>query len=561
MDSFTLRAGIAVFGFVLTLIWNAPNVINVDNMWWPTKKKINYGLDIQGGLHLVMGVDVAGVVTESTKRLIPALMSDFATESFGVSTTVKVVNGEAGEIEITTTEAQKSKLVEFMDNRYANTMQMISEGEGKLVYRYLEAYLMDYKSKVLAQAIETIRNRIDEFGVAEPSVASQGSDRILIQLPGMADAERAKGLINTAAKLEFMLVETPESLDLQSLVAEAEKAGGYDLQKMKYSEYIARLNADIKSKIPDNTVVYFEKSANASSMDIGRIPFLLRTDTGLGGEFLDDARVGFDQFGKPNVNLRFNSAGAERFRKLTGQNVGRPMAIVLDRIVKTAPRINGEIPSGSAEITLGGRNTEESMNEAKMISTSLRAGALPATLEQLEERRVGPTLGADSIKKAYFASWVGALAVVLFMILRYKAMGVVAVTSLALNILTMFGLLTSLGATLTLPGIAGIALTVGFAVDANVLIVERMREELRKGSSFLLAVKEGYSRAMSAILDANITTAATAIVLLFFGTGPVKGFAVTLLVGIATTLFANVFVSHVLVDFLTGKLGIKKLSV
>jgi preprotein translocase subunit SecD len=238
------------------------------------------------------------------------------------------------------------------------------------------------------------------------------------------------------------------------------------------------------------------------------------------------------------------------------------MAVVLDKVVKTAPVIQTQIGDGHAVITLGGgRDREKSMEEAKMISTSLRAGALPASLEQLEERRVGPSLGADAIKKAQFASYLGAILILVFMLLRYKAMGLVSNVSLGVNILAVFALLTSFGATLTLPGIAGIALTVGFAVDANVLINERMREELSHGANFVAAVREGYARAMSAILDANITTAATATVLLYFGTGPVKGFAVTLLIGIATTLFANVFVSKVIVDTLIYKMGIKKISV
>jgi preprotein translocase subunit SecD len=309
-------------------------------------------------------------------------------------------------------------------------------------------------------------------------------------------------------------------------------------------------------------MLLFEKSENATTMEAGRIPYLVGTDTGLGGDSLDDAFVSFNEYGAPEVSIRFNAAGSQKFKDLTAANIGKRMAVVLDKVVKTAPVIQTQIGDGRAVITLGGaRDREKSMDEAKMISTSLRAGALPATLEQLEERRVGPSLGADAIKKAQFASYLGAFLIVLFMLLRYKTMGLVSNLSLGVNILSVFALLTSFGATLTLPGIAGIALTVGFAVDANVLINERMREELRNGSSFVMAVKEGYARAMSAILDANITTAATAFVLLYFGTGPVRGFAVTLLIGIATTLFANVFVSKVMIDTLIHKFGVKKLSV
>ena len=246
---------------------------------------------------------------------------------------------------------------------------------------------------------------------------------------------------------------------------------------------------------------------------------------------------------------------------LTGNHVNERMAIVLDKIIKSAPNIKGRIAGGSASITLGRGDSTRKMDEAKMISTSLRAGALPASLEQLEERRVGPSLGADSINKAKMASYLGALLIVIFMLIYYRQMGVITTVVLGINILCMFALLTSLGATLTLPGIAGIALTVGFAVDANVLINERIREELAKGGSFRLAINDGYRHAMSAILDANFTTAMTALVLLYFGTGPVRGFAVTLLIGILTTLFANVFVSKVIVDTLITRFRVQKLSV
>jgi preprotein translocase subunit SecD len=237
------------------------------------------------------------------------------------------------------------------------------------------------------------------------------------------------------------------------------------------------------------------------------------------------------------------------------------MAIVLDRVVKSAPSLRERIGGGSAVITLGGRNRDEMMNEAKMISTSLRAGALPATLEQLEERRVGPTLGADSVERAKLGSYVGAALVVLFILFNYKGMGVVSTMGMLINVIMIFALLTTFGATLTLPGIAGIALTVGVAVDANVLINERIREELRRGASWKLAIDEGYSKAMSAILDSNITTAALAVVLLYFGTGPIRGFAVTLLMGILTTMFANVFICKWITDTLVHRFGVQKISV
>jgi len=560
MENLRMRSIVALFFMAICLVWVAPNVLNTDKVWWPSQKRLNYGLDIQGGLHLVMGVDVAGVVREGTTRLITGLTAELTRDG---STVQSIAPGATeGQIEIALGAANHDKVNKLVEERYSTVLQKMNDADGKLTYRYFDAYLHDYKSKVIQQAIETIRNRVDEFGVAEPSISQQGEDRILVQLPGMADAEKAKQLINTTAKLDFMLVEERPPAELQALVEAAEKAGNYNLGTLKYSEYITRLNKDLQGKIPAKTQILFEKNENAATLEVGKMPFLLHGDTNLGGDSISDAFVHFDQYGAPEVSLRFSASGATLFKNLTGQNKGHRMAVVLDRVVKTAPVIQNEIPNGEAVITLGGgRDRDKKMEEAKMVSTSLRAGALPAALEQLEERRVGPTLGADSIHKAQMASYIGALLIVLFMLARYRGMGVISNITLGLNVVAVLALLTSLGATLTLPGIAGIALTVGFAVDANVLINERMREELRHGASFSLAVKEGYAKAMSAIMDANITTACTACVLYYFGTGPVRGFAVSLLIGIITTLFANVFVSKVLVDTLVHKFGMKKLSV
>ncbi len=563
MNMLRLRTVVAVLGVLWAVAYMLPNVVNFENTWWFTKQKINYGLDIQGGLQLVMGVDVDGVVGESTNRLVAAIKAETKAEQIPVKD-VKSENPAQGEVDFVLEGADaKAKVEKFLSEKYPTTLQVISSTDSVVKARYFDAYMNDYKNRVIQQSIETIRNRIDEFGVAEPSISQQGANRILIQLPGMADAEKAKQLVNTTAKLDFMIVsheKTPQ--ELQAMVAAAEKAGNYSMETLKYSEYISKLNADIKGQLPEKTVLYFEKSENATKMELGAIPYLLRTDTDLGGNALDDAFVGYDQYGAPQVSLKFNASGATKFADLTGNNTGKQMAIVLDKVVKSAPNIKDRIPNGQAVVTLGGgRDRNGQMDEAKMISTALRAGALPAALEQLEERRVGPSLGSDALDKARMGSFIGAALVILFMFAYYKGMGIVANIAVILNILCLFALLSSLGATLTLPGIAAIALTVGFAVDANVLINERIKEELALGHSLKVAVKEGYSLAMSAILDANITTAATAVILLYFGTGPVRGFAVNLLLGVVTTMFANVFVSKVIVDNLVEKVGIKKLSI
>ena len=562
MESLRSRTWITVIAIAAAIAFVLPNFMDTTKMkWWPSGK-LNYGLDIQGGLHLVMGVDVDGVVATSVARQTQALKSEFAKESLQVKD-FTLTRAKEGQFTIVSNNSEDAKKIEaLLQKNHSTSLQVLSVNDSSVDVKYLEAYLLDQKQNVIRQAIETIRNRIDEFGVAEPSITQQGSDRILVQLPGMADAERAKQLINTTAKLDFMLLSYEKSHEeLQKMIADVEKAGNYNMTTLKYTEYVNRINLDLQSQLPPKTIIYFQKLESAKSMDVGATPYLLRTDTDLSGDLLDNAAVSFGQFGEPEVSLRFSPIGANKFSDLTGENINKQMAIVLDKVVKTAPNIQAKIPNGEARITLGRANAQDQMEEAKLIATALRAGALPASLEQLEERRVGPSLGRDALDKAKTASFVGSILIIIFMIVYYKTMGLISTVTMIINILFMFAMLGSLGATLTLPGIAGMALSVGFSMDANVLINERMREELAKGTSLRSAIKEGYDKAMSAIIDSNITVSATALVLLYFGTGPVRGFAVTLLAGILATLFSNVFVSKVIVDNLVYRFGIKKFSV
>ena len=563
MDNIRLRTWTAALAMVLAAVFIAPNFVDTSRFaWWPAKK-LNFGLDIQGGLHLVMGVDIDGVVHTTVIRQSKALESEFEKEGVTVKG-FNTANAKTGQFDVLLNSAdQGAKIEALIAKNHAGSLQVIATTAEKIELKYFDAYMLEQKQNTIRQAIETIRNRIDEFGVAEPSITQQGDNRILVQLPGMADAEKAKQLINATARLDFMLVSFAKSPEeLRQMIVEAEKAGGYTLATLKYNEYVAKLNEDLKSKLPPSTTIYFEKQQNVKSLEVGAQPYLLETTTDLTGDSLDTAAVSFDQYGNPEVSLKFNPAGAVKFADLTEKNVNRQMAVVLDKVVKTAPNINGKIPNGQAVITLGrSGNAQTMLDEAKFIATSLRAGSLPATLEQLEERRVGPSLGKDALEKARFAAIIGSVIIMLFMMIYYKGMGVITAFVLFLNIIAVFAILGSLGATLTLPGIAGMALTVGFAVDSNVLINERIKEELEGGASITTAIQEGYKQAMSAIIDSNITTSATALVLLYFGTGPVKGFAVTLLVGIVTTLFSNVFVSKVIVDNLVHRFGLKKISI
>ena len=414
------------------------------------------------------------------------------------------------------------------------------------------------RERTISQSIEVIRNRIDEFGVTEPSITSQGNNRIVIELPGVKEVERAKELIGRTAKLEFKMADdkTMSPGALAGTIADIEKTHNLTYKEggtQKFSDYVHSVNEFAKGKIPADDEVAFERSkAVPGQSEAARIPYLLHSKTEVTGDDLQDATVQIDQENRrPNVGFTFNPRGASAFDKLTAENIGHRLAIVLDNIVQSAPVIQSRIGGGRGQITLGrGRGDgDEIMKEAKDLTVVLRAGALPAQLDFLEQRVVGPSLGADSIHKGAMASLIGSLVVFLFVMFYYRVSGVIAVISLILNVLFVLASLVGLEATLTLPGIAGIALTVGIAVDSNVVIYERIREELRAGNRLHGAVEAGFQKAFRTILDANVTNALAAIVLLMYGTGPIKGFAVSLLIGIVTTLFTAVFVCKVIFDF------------
>jgi len=376
------------------------------------------------------------------------------------------------------------------------------------------------------QAVETITNRIDQFGVAEPDIRPQGRDRILIQLPGIKDPKRAIDIIGKTALLEFKLVDEDNSLE------EA-----------------------LKGTIPPGDEILYQIKGEPGSQK--KTPFLLKKRAVLTGEYLTDARVRIDsEYSEPYVSISFDSRGARLFEQITGANIKKRLAIVLDSVVNSAPVIQDRISGGRAQIT--GRFT---MEEARDLAIVLRAGALPAPVKIIEERTVGPSLGKDSIDKGLKSMIAGGLIVILFMVFYYRFAGILADVALFLNIIFIAAGLAFFGATLTLPGIAGIILIIGMAIDANVLIFERIREELRLGKTPRAAVDGGYSKALVTILDANITTLIAALVLFQFGTGPVKGFAVTLSMGIIASLFTALFVTRVIFDYLIIERGMKKISI
>ncbi len=541
--------------FLFAVITILPNFVKLDEESWIfSTQKINYGLDIQGGLHMVMGVDIEDVIETQAQRLGSTLQEELKDVEVNVSEYNVTKEGSQIWLNLIFGSVNDIKgASDFLEKEYGTTLQIINTVGNKLTVRYLNTYLKQLREDTLNQAIETIRNRIDEFGVSEPSITAQGGERILIQLPGLKEAEKAKALINKTAQLQFMMVSS-EEIDVSNWIREAEEAGGYNAGSLKYSEYVKRINNDLKDKLPKETTLRFGKAENVEDIQLAKVPYLLETSTNLGGESLKDAFVSMGEFNEPVVTVYFNPQGGKKFADLTAENVGRSMAIVLDDVVYSAPRINERIPGGQATITMGGgRDYEAIMEESRMISMALRAGALPAKLEQLEERTVGPSLGADSIEKGKQAGIVGAILVLAFMLFWYKSFGLIANLALLFNVGLVLAILTSLEATLTLPGIAGIALTIGMAVDANVIVFERIKEELRRGTSLAGSIREGYAKAFSAIFDANLTTAATSIILMYYGTGPVRGFAVTLLIGIITSMFTALFVTHTVLDLIVGK--------
>ncbi|MDZ4678738.1 MAG: protein translocase subunit SecD [Oligoflexia bacterium] len=563
MRGITGRVVVITLVLLLAIMFFVPNIANIS--WWPTKDKIKYGLDIQGGLYLVMGVDVPAVLRESTDRLADTILSVAKEKNVPIESAArKKDNPDNLDIEVRLPAGSSDKPIrDLLTTQYGPNL-LVNGDAPVLSIRYSDIYITELRKRTIDQSIETIRNRIDEFGVSEPSITAQGDNRILVQLPGIQDATRAKELINRTARLEFRMVQDGMSAQqLTALVADAEKAGSYDIKSVKYSEYIKKLNESVKGKIPPGTIILFGKNENATNLETGKVPYLLKDEVPLAGNSLKDAYVAINQeYNEPYVSLNFNADGAAKFAQLTGENINKNLAIVLDNVVYSAPNIRQKISGGSAQITLGGgKNYQSQMDDAKGISMALRAGALPASLEQLEERTVGPTLGLDSINRGKRASYIGAILVILFMLIYYRGAGIIADVALCINVFLILAVLTALNATLTLPGIAAIALTIGIAVDANVIIFERIREELRNGASYKTAIDLGYDKAFWAIFDSNLCSAMTSMILMHYGTGPVRGFAVTLVIGIFTSMFSAVFVTRTLIDILVDKVGLKKLSV
>jgi preprotein translocase subunit SecD len=495
---------------------------------WP-HKKINLGLDLQGGMHLALEVDTEKALEGTVERISQELREAVKKERIR---DVKVDRADHSKISVQVegqdqmTAFQSLLDKDFRDLRIESTKQ---DGDSRVMILDLPPQEAEQVAKsAVSQALETIRNRIDQFGVSEPDIRQQGDNRILIQLPGIRDTERAKALIGKTALLEFKLVDESGDLD-----------------------------AALKGDVPPGDEILYKVDENPQTRRTVRTPYLLKKRTLLTGAYLTDARVQIDsQYNEPYVSITFDKKGAEIFERVTGENVRKRLAIVLDDKVASAPVIQEKISGGQARIT--GRFT---MDEAKDLAIVLRAGALPAPVNVLEERTVGPSLGADSIRQGLISMLLGGILVVLFMAVYYKFSGLIADFALILDIVLIAGGLAGFQATLTLPGMAGIILTIGMAVDANVLIFERIREELNLGRTPRAAVQAGFERATLTILDANVTTLIAAMVLFQFGTGAVKGFAVTLSLGVVASMFTAIIVSRIIFDYYLTRRNVKTLSI
>src|SRR3989449_595984 len=502
----------------------------VASLWslYPPKKSINLGLDLQGGIHLVLGVDTSKAVQNQTERAAEDFKAALERKGIGVKRVARD-SDRSFVVELASPASWNDALTvasQFQTFERRNSDQTT----GTFTLAMADREVIQQRDLATRGAVEKIRNRVDKFGVAEATITRQGNDRILIQLPGVQDPDRAKALIGQTGLLEFKL------LDERTPVEEA-----------------------LAGKVPETSEVLYQRRVDRETKAEQKIPFVVFKRTLLTGNELTDASVQADPNSPGNwqVAITFSASGAQRFGEITEQSVGRHLAIILDGTVYSAPRINERIPGGRAVIT--GQFT---VDQARDLAIVLREGALPAAVSILEERTVGPSLGADSIRQGVIAIAASSVAVFVFMLVYYRLSGFIADIALALNLLILLACMAAFGATLTLPGIAGIALTIGMAVDTNILIFERIREELRVGKTPRSAIDAGFTRAFRTIIDTHLTVMVTAAILYNFRTGPVKGFAVSLFVGLAASLFTAYFFTRLLFDVVyRGRRKVETISI
>lgn len=542
---------------LLGIVFSLPSFTDIGG------RKISLGLDLQGGLNLLLGVKTQEALKARFSSL--ATQIDFETKRENILIDNLKVFDDNVSFELFDND-EKSKVDEIL--RKINGLY-ISENQGRYSISFTAEYEEEIKDSALKQAIGTIRNRLDEFGLSEPSVTQQGRDNILVQLPGIKSAEeeqRARDLIAKPAHLQMMAVDEERNARVATMSeAEAQRyndvilpfASSKELQNLEKklnamkekkaladsssssSEALSQLDLDIEELEQD----LFKKKSQSNQV------ILLKAVPILDGSMLTDARAAFDQNNQPVVSFSLDAKGAKIFGEFSGANVGKRMAIVLDNKVYSAPVIRERIGGGSGQISGG-----FSIDEASDLAIALKSGALPAPMELLEKRSVGPSLGEDSIRASLIALVSGFALVVIFMILYYAIAGVIAVIALFVNIVLIVAVMACLGASLTLPGMAGIVLTVGMAVDANIIINERIREALRGGFGIVKSIEMGYANASRAIFDSNLTTLIAAILLYAFGTGAIKGFAITMSIGISASILTAIIGTHGIYRAIMGQI-------
>ena len=502
MKNYPLWKSIVVILVICTgIIFAIPSIIYSENPSnWFLDNKINLGLDLQGGSYLLLEVETDVLLKEELENISDTIRQISRNEKVNIANVIT----EEDQIQF---RFKKTSSIENIRNQFIKKYHYVKVVINKDIMKIIinDDFKKRIQESALKQSLEIVRKRIDESGTKEPLIQRSGKKRILLQLPGVKDPERIKELLGTTAKLTFHMVDEEDTVSL--------KANKAPFGKMIVQDYI---NPEIK--------------------------YLVEKKSRVGGENLVDANASFDSSEGHAVSFRFDTTGAQKFGKATSENVGKRFAVILDGVVITAPVIRSAITGGSGIIS--GNFTSQ---EASDLAVLLRAGALPAPLNIVEERSVGPGLGADSISSGKIASIIGMLCVCVFMILIYGVFGLLANISLIANLFIIVSLLGIIGATLTLPGIAGIVLTIGMAVDANVLVFERIKEELSKDSKALIAIKNGFDKAISTILDANITTLIAALLLFVFGSGPIKGFSITLSLGVLASMFTAIMFTNFLI--------------
>jgi preprotein translocase subunit SecD len=557
---------------------------NYNKVW---DRKLSLGLDLQGGLLLQYKVEVTKAVRDKVDRIDEDMRKRL------VERDSTLVFEGAGANAITRREGLSAIYIKFDDpsqsalldsdlTSYFPNMIQSDAGNGEIRFDMDPEYIEETQDYAMEQAIGTIRERVDALGVAEPDIKKSGKSDIVVQLPGLGegDFERAKRLIGTTAQLEFKLVDeggfsaffTGLSKDLppksETSTLEFDNQGGQPTIKARTKDELKKF---FEGKVPEDKQVVFEhivRYTDDTKEVVDKEKSFWRTSlvfsrTELTGEYITTSQISTDsQTNKPYVSLTFDSTGAELFGKITTENVKKRFAILLDDELKSDPVINEPIPGGRAQINMGGyKSYNEIFQESKDLTIVLRHGALPAPIHKEFETSVGPSLGADSIAAGQRSLIVASFLVIFFMLLYYRSGGLIANLALTLNVIFIMAGLTALNATLTLPGIAGIILTIGMAVDANVIIFERVREEIRMGKGPKAAIDAGYGKALSAVLDANITTGIAGIVLMQYGSGPIRGFAITLLIGIIASVFTAVVVTRLCFDIINDRFKPATLSI